>query len=126
MNAPYGVMRCTVPSTTAPTSRSAISSSFEPWSETSPHPGSGNYPIGAQGRQYVKNWTCRARPRRPLTGGRLGCTVLGHDHERHLTGLDHAEALPGQVLQIRGIVQLLDPLLELLVLVLEDLGLPPE
>src|SRR5213592_2654720 len=104
MNAPYGVMRCTVPSTTAPTSRSAISSSFEPWSETSPHPGSGNYPIGAEGRQYVKNGTCRAQPRRPLAGGRLGRTVLGHDDERHLAGLDHPQTLPSQLLQVGGIV----------------------
>src|SRR6266542_1439964 len=121
MNAPYGVMRCTVPSTTAPTSRSAISSSFEPWGQGDLTPGCPNYPTGPGGRQYVEIGT-----RRTSAGGRLGRTVLRDEDERDLAGLDHAEAFPCHSNQIPGVVQAADPRLEPLVRLLEHPDLLPQ
>src|SRR5438105_13772507 len=137
MNAPYGVMRCTVPSMTAPTSRSAMSSSFTTWSEANPHPGS-HRTVGPAVRELshrhqapsiFRNRVCRTgsveRPG-PLARGRLRAPALGDHDERDLAGLHHAQALPRQALQVLGIVELPDALLDPQVAGLEHLRLPGE
>src|SRR5947208_146356 len=125
MNAPYGVIRCTVPSTAAPTSRSAMSSSSSGcWSE--PHPlGVGELSHRDQGPSIC------SKPGRPdridgSTASRLRASVPGHDGERDLARHDHAEALPGQALQVGRVVEPLNALGQALVLMLEQLGLALE
>src|SRR5919108_2972560 len=98
-NAPYGVMRCTVPSTTAPTSRSAIST---PSSVGPSRP-------GQQGAHYP---TRRDRASTELAGGRVRLASLRHGHEGDLPLLHHAQALPGQELQVLGVPEPVDPVLQ--------------
>src|SRR3989442_2005539 len=54
----------------------------------------------------------------------LGRTVPGNDDEADLSLLHHAQALPGDPLDVRGIVEPFDLLLELGVLLLQKLRLP--
>src|SRR5437764_9508612 len=87
----------------------------------------GNYPIGAGHRQSLENVTNRThssvgggRPVPGSTGGRPGSSVARHHRERHLARLDHAQALPGQLLDVGGVVVALDLGGELLVLLFQD------
>src|SRR5437867_787030 len=111
MNAPYGVIRCTVPSTTAPTSRSAIASSSRSWDEApsprDPARGSGTIPSGPGGVNTHRNVAKPGEADRSA-GRRLGRSVLRNDDERHLARLHHPQALPGQLLDVAGVVVLAD------------------
>src|SRR5918999_708860 len=116
-------MRCTVPSTTAPTSRSAIST-----------PSSvGPYGPGQQGRNYPTSHIPASIPN--LAVRREGLAVLGDGHEGDLPLLHHPQAPAGQEFQVLGIVEALDALLEGRSLLLQgdhlplqggDIGLLPE
>src|SRR5918992_1093045 len=93
-------MRCTVPSTTAPTSRSAIStpSSVGPCGP------------GQQGRNYPTSHNPASIPN--LAVVRLGLAVLGDGHEGDLALLHHPQASPSQELQVLGVAETLDAKLE--------------
>src|SRR2546421_12307629 len=124
MNAPSGVIRCTVPSTTAPTSRSAMPSSSRLWSEPSPAR-CGELSHRDHAPSICRNRAVRTGPR-PSAARRLRVAVLGHDGERDLARHHHPDALSGQALQVGRVVEELDPGLEPPVALLQDLGLPGE
>src|SRR5919106_1523625 len=98
MNAPYGVMRWTVPSTTAPISMSAMS--IAPFGQGPSDPPNGEATIPPASKSVN---TSAARG--------LGPRLVG-DHEPDLPGLDHAQALPGQTLEVLGVVEPVDVVLE--------------
>src|SRR3954452_7535294 len=127
-NAPYGVIRCTVPSTTAPTSRSAMSGtnlSAVPRRldrPTRPNPGrrKASVPPPRKRRQYaVSPVVTKRRARRPLASADAGAglAVLRNHHEWDLPRLDHAEAFAGEPLEVGGVLELRDPVVQLPVLV---------
>src|SRR5436190_5100930 len=77
-------------------------------------------------RRRVRSVSIECRTRRSSADRRRGRAVFGHRDERDLARLHHPEALPGKDLQIVRILQLRLTFLQLVVLLLELLGLPPE
>src|ERR687892_2755509 len=101
--APYGVMRWTVPSTTAPTSMSAMSTPFV-HRDRGPGLQGGHYPIRPPEPSMAsipRAGFCSCCCRLAVALGELA--ALRDGDEGDLSRLDHAETFPGDPLELLGI-----------------------
>src|SRR3954447_22878794 len=115
-NAPWGVMRETVPSMTAPTSRSASVCSSDDGRSLLERPNLASVPSAFRPRQWD------GRPA-GATGSAVGVGGAVGQDQRRLAGPDHAEALPGEPFELDRVVEPLDLCLETRVLLRELLRL---
>src|SRR5919106_2123514 len=110
-------MRCTVPSTTAPTSSSAITPPLSGGWKHAP-PAGKSLSHRSRNASMVAISGCSFR--RLAVRGECPAS-LGHPNERDLAGADHAQALPGQSLQLLGVLEAVDPHLQTAALPLQQL-----
>src|SRR5688572_4494022 len=118
-------MRWTVPSTTAPTSMSAIRTPLVQWG---PRPRPTGRPLSHQATGSVNGqYSASARvllfQPPTLAVGLWKAPALRHGDEGDLAGFDHTEALPGDPLEFGRILEPLNPTIQATSLLHQDLDL---